>query len=165
VTTEPTSITLTSNLFDDGGFIPRSAAHGMAGGDNISPDLSWGELPPGTQSLAVTCYDPDAPTTVGFSHWILFNLSPDLTGLASGAGAQGQHPEGSVHGFSDFGERGYGGMAPPAEDPAHHYIFTVYALDVAKIELGPRVSYALFNFGIRGHVIGRGTLTGLFASS
>jgi hypothetical protein len=137
----------------------------MAGGDNVSPDLLWGPVPDGTQSLAITCYDPDAPTTVGFSHWVLFNISPDLTGLAAGSGAEGQNPAGSVHGLNDFGEQSYGGMAPPAEDPAHHYIFTIHALDVPQLELGPRVGYALFNFGIRGHVIGRGTLTGLYSSS
>ncbi|HVA59637.1 MAG TPA: YbhB/YbcL family Raf kinase inhibitor-like protein [Mycobacteriales bacterium] len=156
------SLTVTSNLFSEGSTIPRSAAHGYAGGDNISPDLAWTGVPEGTASLALACHDPDAPTTVGFTHWLLFDLDPEAF-LEGGAGAAGKNPPGSVLGFTDWGASEYGGMAPPAGDPAHHYRFTVYALDVAKLDgAGPTTTYALFRFLIRGHVLAEGTLTGLF---
>ena len=82
----------------------------------------------------MTCYDPDAPTTVGFTHWVLFNLPPDLKGLSAGAGAAGKAPKGATFGFTDYGENVYGGMAPPPGDPPHRYQFTVYALDVPRLE-------------------------------
>ncbi|HZR12224.1 MAG TPA: YbhB/YbcL family Raf kinase inhibitor-like protein [Acidimicrobiia bacterium] len=156
------TLKVTSTLFDDGATIPKSAAHTYAGGDNVSPDLSWTGVPDGTQSLAVTCYDPDAPTTVGFVHWILFNLPPDTTSLPAGAGAQGRSPSGSVLGFTDWGESQYGGMAPPPGDEPHHYLFTVYALDVPKLDAGATCTYAFFRFSIREHVLATGTLTGRF---
>ncbi len=156
-------LTVASTLFADGGTIPSSAAHSMAGGDNVSPDLSWSGAPDGTASLAVTCYDPDAPTTVGFVHWVLFNLDPATTSLEAGAGAQGKQPSGAVLGFTDWGESQYGGMAPPADDPAHHYQFTVWALD-QTLELDETTTYAKFTFMTRGHVLAKGTLTGLFAA-
>ena len=34
-------------------------------GSNVSPELRWKNLPPGTKSLALQVYDPDAPTAVG----------------------------------------------------------------------------------------------------
>jgi Raf kinase inhibitor-like YbhB/YbcL family protein len=158
---DPSPLTVTSSLFSEGETIPTSAAHVMAGGQNISPDLAWSTPPAGTASIAVTCYDPDAPTTVGFSHWILFDLDPSTTELAAGAGADSENPPRSVLGFTDWGSSEFGGMAPPPGDPPHHYQFTVWALDT-KLGGGPTTTFALLNFMMRGHVLARGRLTGLF---
>jgi Raf kinase inhibitor-like YbhB/YbcL family protein len=117
----------------------------------------------GTKSLAITCHDPDAPTTVGFTHWVLFNLPRSSGASRPGAGAAGKAPKGATLGFTDYGESAYGGMAPPPGDPPHRYQFTVYALDVPRLEGGDeRTTYAKFRFLIRGHVLAQGTLTGLF---
>jgi len=43
-------------------------------GDNRSPQLSWQDLPAGTKSVAITAYDPDAPTDSGWWHWLVVNL-------------------------------------------------------------------------------------------
>jgi Raf kinase inhibitor-like YbhB/YbcL family protein len=150
------SLTVRSTLFAEGETIPLSAAHSMVGGGNVSPPLSWDAGPPGTQSYAVTCYDPDAPTTVGFSHWVLFDVGPTVTELPAGVAGEG------TSGFSDWGESRYGGMAPPAGDEPHHYRFTVYALDVASLGVDHTTTYAKFRFLIRGHVLAEGTLTGRF---
>lgn len=71
-----------------------------------------------------------------------------------------------VDGITDWGETGYGGMAPPDGDPAHHYHFTVYALDAAAETLGldERATYAKFRFLTREHTLASGVLTGLFAA-
>lgn len=145
-----------SSLFGDGETIPTVAAHAMAGGENTSPDLSWDEGPEGTASYAVTCWDPDAPTTVGFTHWLVFDIPSSVRQLAAGATPPG------VAGFTDWGENGWGGMAPPAGDEPHRYVFTVYALDTDAIGGGETTTYALFRFLIRGHVFASGTLTGRF---
>jgi hypothetical protein len=160
----PATLKVQSQVVQEGKPIPMSAVYSGAGGQNVSPDLSWDAPPPGTKSLAITCHDPDAPTTVGFTHWVLFNLGPELRSLPAGAGATGKAPKGAVLGFTDYGESTYGGMAPPPGDPAHRYQFSVYALDVPRVEGGDeRTSYAKFRFLIRGHVLAQGTLTGLFA--
>lgn len=156
------TLKVTSTLFDEGATIPRSAAHTFAGGDNVSPDLSWSGVPAATRSVAVTCYDPDAPTTVGFVHWVLFDLPPGTTSLAAGAGATGKNPAGSVLGFTDWGESQYGGMAPPPGDDPHHYQFTVYALDVPKLGVDETTTYAKFRFLTRESTLATGTLTGRF---
>lgn len=153
---------VTSRLFDDDRTMPISTVHTWAGGENSSPDLSWSGAPAGTQSFAVTMYDPDAPTTVGFVHWVLFNLPPGITALEAGAGAAGKNPDGSVLGYTDWGNSEYGGPLPPPGDPPHHYHITVYALDLPKLDLGPNTTYAFFRFSILGHVLGEARLTGRF---
>ncbi|HEY1332971.1 MAG TPA: YbhB/YbcL family Raf kinase inhibitor-like protein [Myxococcaceae bacterium] len=160
---DPAPLKVSSQVIQEGKAIPMSAVYTGAGGQNVSPDLSWGAPPPGTQSLAITCHDPDAPTTVGFTHWVLFNLPADLRALPAGAGAPGKAPKGAVLGFSDYGESAYGGMAPPPGDPPHRYQFTVWALDVPTLAgAGSTTTYAKFRFMIRGHVLAQGTVTGTF---
>jgi Raf kinase inhibitor-like YbhB/YbcL family protein len=154
------SIALTSDAFADGATMPDALIFDRG---NISPALRWTGVPAGTKSLALAVHDPDAPTTVGFTHWILFDLDPALTGLAAGAGKHGANPPGSIHGLTDFGQREYGGPAPPPGDPPHRYHVTLYALDVPKLAgAGDALTYPRFRFMIRGHILAEGTLTGRY---
>jgi phosphatidylethanolamine-binding protein (PEBP) family uncharacterized protein len=52
-------------------------------------------------------------------------------------------------------------MAPPAEDPPHHYHFTAWALD-QRVDSDETTTYAKFNFLTRGHVLAKGELVGMF---
>lgn len=155
------ALTVTSDLFSDGETIPNSAAHTFAGGENISPPLAWSGIPDGTATIAVTCYDPDAPTTVGFVHWVLFNIAPTVDHLDAGQGASGKQPKGSTLGFTDWGESQWGGMAPPPGDEPHHYHFKVWALDTS-LDLDETTTFAKFNFMTRGHVLATGEVVGRF---
>lgn len=153
------SIRVTSSDFTDDGTIPTSAAYGAAGGDNVSPALSWTGVPDGASSIVVTCHDPDAPTTVGFTHWVLFNVDPRVNGLAAGDGAPGKAP--GTHGITDWGEQQWGGMAPPPGDDPHHYVFTVTALDT-MLDLDENTTYPKLKFMMGGHVLAEGSITGRF---
>lgn len=157
------TISVRSDQFEEGARIPRRAAHSMAGGENVSPQLAWEGVPEGTKSVALTCWDPDAPTTVGFAHWVRVGIDPATTELAEGSGTASG---GWTDGITDWGETGYGGMAPPEGDPPHHYGFTVYALDAPAGTLGldEHATYAKFRFLTRGHILAQGTLTGLYAA-
>jgi Raf kinase inhibitor-like YbhB/YbcL family protein len=162
----PENLSVQSSVFRNGETIPQSAvfdAFGCTGG-NQSPDLSWSGAPSGTKSFAVTMYDPDAPTTVGFVHWVLFDIPPNVTSLAAGAGSHKHAGVGATQGFTDFGFSRYGGPCPPSGDPAHHYHLTVYALDLDKLGVDDTTTYAKFRFIIRGHVLATGEVVGLYAS-
>ena len=157
-------LTVTSSVFRDGQTIPQSAVFDDMGctGENRSPDLAWSGAPAGTKSYAVTIWDPDAPTTVGFVHWVLFDIPADVTSLEEGAGSH-KHPGGGTQGFTDYGFSRYGGPCPPP-GPAHHYHLTVWALDLEKLGVDDTTTYAKFRFIIRGHVLAKGEIVGVYAS-
>ena len=87
-----------------------------AGGEDVSPQLSWSGFPGGTRSFAVTVYDPDAPTASGFWHWAVANLPADVTELPAGAGDGRELPGDALTLVNDAGMRRYIGAAPP---PGH----------------------------------------------
>ncbi len=157
------SFQLTSPAFADGGTLPHSTLfNGFGvGGENKSPALAWKGAPAGTKSFALTVFDPDAPTGHGWTHWVAFNIPGDAVGLPENAGAEG-NTHGITLGYTDFGTSAYGGAAPPPGDTPHHYLFTLYALDLPKLDLDSKTTIALLRFAIRGHVLGTATLTGRF---
>lgn len=107
---------LISKDFKDGDKLPhRHVFNGMGyDGDNISPHLVWDDVPTGTKSFVVTCYDPDAPTGSGWWHWVVVNLPADTRVLPQGAGSHlAALPEPALQTRTDFGKAGYGGAAPP----------------------------------------------------
>src|SRR5437016_9278126 len=89
---------ITSTAFDDRQAIPvRHTCEGA----NIAPELAWAELPRGTQSLALWCFDPDAPSGT-FTHWTIWDLDPTLAGLP-----EGHVPPEARQGSNGFGDSRY----------------------------------------------------------
>jgi Raf kinase inhibitor-like YbhB/YbcL family protein len=130
-------------------------------GTNRSPALAWRNLPTGTKSIAVTMYDPDAPTGSGWWHWVVYNLPASTMALPAGASAGGL-PAGAVQGRTDFGSAGYGGPCPPAGDKPHRYVFTVFALKTEKLELPADATAALVGFNLNANTIAKAKFTALY---
>lgn len=102
-------------------------------GNNVSPRLIWTEPPAGTQSLAVTIFDPDAKTDHGgWWHWLVSDLPSDTRELKAGAGSG--LPAGAIQYPSDFGAAAYGGPCPPVGE-THTYVITLYALKVPQLQM------------------------------
>jgi len=129
-------------------------------GQNLSPALQWSGAPAGTRSFALTCYDPDAPTGSGWWHWQIYNIDAAVLSLARGAGeASGARlPKGSVQSVNDYMLRGYGGPCPPP-GPAHRYVFSVFALKTARLELPAAATCAMVGFNIIANALATATLT------
>jgi Raf kinase inhibitor-like YbhB/YbcL family protein len=129
-------------------------------GKNISPSLKWSDAPQATKSFAVTVYDPDAPTGSGWWHWVIFNIPAGVHELKTDAGDVKKHiaPAGSVQSMTSYGQPGFGGACPPQGDKPHRYIFTVFALDVPKIELDEHAQPALVGYMLNGHALAKASL-------
>jgi len=200
---------LASKSFAENQRIPEEFAFGKADpkthvalSQNLNPDLSWGDLPAGTKSLALICHDYDVPSKpddvnkegrtipatlprVDFYHWVLVDVPASMTRIRKGDFSSGVTPrgkpgpdgsQGTRQGINDYtmwfasdqdmsgNYFGYDGPCPPWNDEIpHHYVFTLYALDlprcpVSGIFKGPDVLAA-----IRGHVLGQASLTGVYS--
>jgi Raf kinase inhibitor-like YbhB/YbcL family protein len=151
------SFAVTSPAFAEGGAIPlRHSAYG----DGVSPALSWSGVPPATQSLALMMEDPDAQSARPFVHWLAWNIDPAAAGLPEGVGPEDQAPVGLRQGRNSRGRPGYFGPRPHGSRP-HHYHFQLFALD-APLDLPAGADREALLAAMRGHVIARGQLVGLF---
>lgn len=159
---------VTSTSFKDGDYL--AADHilsadfgfGCAGG-NRSPHLAWEDVPEGTKSFAVTCFDPDAPTGSGFWHWVVVNIPADVRELALGAGSKGGNlPSSALQVRTDFGAPGYGGPCPPPGDHPHRYLFTLHAVGLDRLPVTADTSAAVVGFQLHFNSLAKATLMGLF---
>lgn len=150
------SFTLTSTDIADGQQLPKS----LTGEDVTSPQLAWSGLPEGTKSLAVTVFDPDAPTTSGFWHWAAFNIPASVTELSSGADAADDLGVGAVTLAGDSGQKGYYGANPPEGHGPHRYLYAVHAVDVEELPADEIANPTQLGFNLYFHSIGRAILWG-----
>ncbi len=138
------------------GHKPIPARH-TSDGEDVSPPLEWTGVPDGTAAFAVVMHDPDAPLVDGFTHWVVYGIPGDASGL----------PEGSdvgVAGLNSMGNDRYNGPAPPPGHGVHHYYFWVYALDEA-LELPPNLERRPLLAQLEDHVIEQARLIGTYVNA
>ena len=121
---------------------------------------------------------------VDFFHWTLVDLPPSLASIAEGefsnaVTARGKPGPSAAHGArqgindytgwfagdADMGGDyfGYDGPCPPWNDSIlHHYVFTLYALDVAKLPLEGKFSGQQVRDAIKGHILAEAKITGIY---
>ncbi len=151
-------------------------------GENLSPTLAWTGVPEAAQSLLLLLYDLDAganrgaSTSLGFAHWIVYNIPLSTTGYAEGVPAGEALADGAQQGTNDFapfreaGEAfpggapvklvGYDGPCPPGGE--HRYQFHLYALDI-RLDLQEAATMAQVREALEGHVLAEAVVMGLFA--
>jgi len=131
-------------------------------GQNISPQLAWEGAPAGTKSFVITMYDPDAPTGSGWWHWVVVDIPASAKELPRGSGSgKAELPKGARETRTDFGKPGYGGPCPPPGNP-HHYVFTIHALKVDKLEVDKDASAAMVGFVTNSNSLGKATFTATY---
>ena len=179
----------------------RQAESGAEVSDNLSPPLTWSDLPEGSRSLALICHDFDVPSCaddvnqpgrevpadlprVDFFHWLLVDLPPSTLGLREGEWSRGYTPRGKPgpatagiarQGLNDYthwfvGDTelagqyfGYDGPLPPFNDSlVHHYLFTLYALDLDRLGVEGSFTGQQVREALAGHVLDAATLSGTY---
>ncbi len=157
---------LASNDIADGVLMTPAQVSGLmgAGGQDISPHLSWQGFPAETQSFAVTMYDPDAPTASGFWHWAVADVPVSVTELPTGAGSSDEPglPPGAVTLENDASLRRYVGAAPPPGHGPHRYFVVVHAVDVPSLQLAENAHPAVLGFNLFTHTLARATLVPIY---
>jgi Raf kinase inhibitor-like YbhB/YbcL family protein len=160
------TFTLTSESITDGQALANAQVSGLmgAGGEDVSPQLSWSGFPEETRSFAVTVYDPDAPTASGFWHWAVANLPATVTDLPAGVGDGSQQgfPGDAVTLANDAGMHRFVGAAPPPGHGAHRYFVVVHAVKVEKLEVTEDSSPAYLGFNLFSNAIARAVIHGTY---
>jgi len=158
------TMTLTSTAWSDGGQIPVKYSQA---GDQVSPPLAWSNVPDGAASFVLLVHDLDAATGNGTDdllHWMLWNIPAGARSLPEAVPQGAQLPDGTRQ-ISASGPY-YRGPGAPAAGPAHHYVFELFALDVAldvpAAGASPPQTRAAVAAAMAGHVRGKGVLVGLF---
>lgn len=128
---------------------------------------------------------PASLPRIDFFHWVLVDLDPATGGIKAGelsdgittrgkAGPNG--PRGTRQGINDYtlwfasdkdmsGDYyGYDGPCPPWNDSiVHHYVFTLYALDVATCGVSGKFNGSDVRAAIEGHVLAEAKITGVYS--
>ena len=150
---------LISPAFGQNGSIPSQYT---CEGDDISPPLSWSDVPLGTRSLALIMDDPDAPDPAKpqtvYVHWVVYNISPMTLKLPLNA-ARPLLPGNAQHGTNDWGKQTYGGPCPPIG--RHRYFFKLYALDT-QLQGLKNPTKAELEQAMEGHLVSYVELVGTY---
>jgi Raf kinase inhibitor-like YbhB/YbcL family protein len=157
-------MTLATTAWTDGGAIPPKYTQA---GVQVSPPLTWSNVPDGVTSFVMIAHDVDAATGNGTDdilHWMLWNIPATARSLAEGVPQGSQLPDGTRQ-ISVSGPY-YRGPGASAQGPAHHYVFELFALEspveVAAVGVSPAQTRAAVVAAMAGHVRGKAVLVGLF---
>ena len=147
---------ITSAAFQQGSEIP---SYHTSDGENVSPELSWGDAPAATKSFVLVVHDPDAPIPGGFTHWVLYNIPAEAGHIEENAPKEERVAGLGVQGKNDAGKLGYIGPAPPSG--THRYFFRLFALD-KMLELAPGATHKQVSAAIKGHILAQSELMGTY---
>jgi Raf kinase inhibitor-like YbhB/YbcL family protein len=162
--------TLQSKTFQDGHMMPKKVANNAPNnpncvGENVSPELSWSNVPEGTKSLVLLMSDPEGRAPSGVSHWVAYGIPASVTGFAEGETSKDSDKY--VGGKSTMGVGHYSGPCTPPNASPHHYTFVLIATDFDPKELPPGLTRdeVIAKFGPPpAHIKGSTGLVGLFVN-
>jgi Raf kinase inhibitor-like YbhB/YbcL family protein len=151
------SFALESAAFAPGKAVPRKFT---CDGADVSPALSWTNVPAHTASFALICDDPDAPMGT-WVHWVIYGIPGGATGLPEGVAPSPTLPDRSKQGTNSWKKIGYGGPCPPLGRP-HRYFFRLYALS-EMLTINPGATKQQLQGAMEGLVLGTAELMGTYA--
>jgi Raf kinase inhibitor-like YbhB/YbcL family protein len=128
---------------------------------------------------------PASLPRVNFYHWLLWDIPASTKAIAPGDHSNGvkahgkpgpDSPGGWKHAINSYtgwfagdpnmkGDYyGYDGPCPPWNDSiVHHYVFTLYALDVEQLQVNGEATTENVQAALKGHVLAEAKLTGTYS--
>ncbi len=128
---------------------------------------------------------PASLPRIDFFHWVLVDLDPKSDEIKVGEFSNGittrgkagpNAPRGARQGINDYtmwfasdkdmtgNYYGYDGPCPPWNDSiVHHYVFMLYALDMATCGVSGTFTGSDVRAAIKGHVLAETKITGLYS--
>lgn len=147
------TMNIISTAFENNELIPKIYT---CDGKKINPPLLFSNIPDNAQSLVLIMEDSDAPNGT-FVHWIVFNIPPMVREIS-----EHSTPDASIEGATSAGTPGYVSPCPPSG--IHHYIFTLYALDVI-LQIGQESDHAGLTQAMEEHILEKAQVVGLYKRS
>ncbi|PRY12277.1 PBP family phospholipid-binding protein [Pontibacter ummariensis] len=139
-----------SPVFQDGERVPVKYT---CEGPNVSPPLTFEDVPQEAKSLVLMVEDPDAPAKP-WVHWLVFNIAPHVAGFE-----EDSYPEESTPGLCNGNTFGYEGPCPPENE--HDYHFKLYALD-KMLDIPNESDRKVVLREMDGHVLAEALLVGKY---
>jgi Raf kinase inhibitor-like YbhB/YbcL family protein len=139
------ALRVSSPAFIDGSRLPQRYT---CDGEGDEPPVEAGTVPPSTRELVLLVTDPDAPGGT-YVHVTRYGLSPRGDGAVDHGGSEGEN---------SAGDTGWTPPCPPDDDPAHRYVWSVYALrDPSGLDAGAKPSEV--TAALRDGILASGTIT------
>lgn len=119
-----------SKVFKEGEPIPKEYTYD---GEDVSPPLSFYNVPKNAEYLCLVCEDVDAPSKKPWVHWkIIFD--GNLRKIGADFSRRESSQKKILHQYrNSWGNPYYQGPKPPKGKGAHRYYFTLTAIDKSKI--------------------------------
>jgi len=160
---QPAPMTLRSPAFKNNESLPLAFT---GYGDFKSPPLAWSNAPKGTREFVLTLEDPDVPLERFGVHWLLYDIPATAASLPETPPdkATRDHPAplaGTTRGLNALKSKGYLPPRPFAGSGAHHYTFTLYAIDT-DVTLPEGAVKEQLLAAIKGHVLAEAKLVVVF---
>jgi hypothetical protein len=151
----PKLFVLYSSAMKSFGYMPEkyvgSNPNGNCKGGNVSLPLSWDNVPANTKSFAITMFDPVARASLGFVHWVAYDIPADKTGLKEGEANSDTIFAGGKNGA---GGAGWRGPCPNPADYPHPYTIALIATDIAPGTLQAGMNRDQLLAALQGHALG-----------
>lgn len=126
---------------------------------DVSPEISWSNVPTNAKSLVLMMEDPDA-SLKPVTHWIVANIAPSVTGFPENV-MKTEKYNNAIQGGNHTGKIGYYGPMPPPADKLHAYHFQVFALDT-MLDLPSGFNRQALLDAMKSHVIAKGEIVGMY---
>ena len=143
-----------SDAFKNGGMIPVKFT---CEGPNISPPMTFIDVPKEAKSLVLMVEDPDAEAKP-WVHWMVFNIPPDAKGFEENSIAKG-----AQQGLCNGNTLGYEGPCPRYFKGIHHYRLCLFAID-QLLNLPAASEKEDVMRAMDSHVIDKALITGICTS-